>query len=149
MKPRLYILTLLLFSLVISSCSSSRNKADLEKLEKFWNRFTEAVRTNDTATLAALCEFPMGNTLEDVGEEAISRPEFFNYYYPTFFQDSEWRRMLLDAEIDDLAPEGKGRVLYLVTSSRAEGEVYESGLLMFFRRLEDGSYRLSAISYTG
>ena len=59
MKPRLYILTLLLFSLVISSCSSSRNKADLEKLEKFWNRFTEAVRTNDTATLAALCEFPM------------------------------------------------------------------------------------------
>ena len=148
MKQHIYLLsTLLLSTALLLSCSSGSN-ISRKQLESFWSQFKTAVETRDTATLLSLCEFPMGNTLEPGGEEAISRSEFLQHYYPTFFLNEEWRQKLLAATVDDLAPEGEGRILFLVTQNRAKEEVYESGLLFFFRRLENGGYKLSAMSYT-
>ena len=141
-------ISILLFSFLLLSCSSSEENIDIENLESFWDDFLEAVEDNDSAGVAELSIFPMGKTLVDK-ERKISREIFFRDYYPGLFRDPDWREMLLDATVDDLAPEGDGRILYLITEDASENEIYESGWILFFKRLDDASYRLAAMSLAG
>ena len=143
---------LLLLTPILFSCGSSgsrdENKTEPHTLETFWIQFTEAVKNNDRSKLAILCEFPMGGTLDDT-DKRITQDQFFEDYYSSFFQEAEWRNLLLASTVNDLVEERGGVALYLVISDEFEGETYESGWVLYFREREDGWYRLAAMSFAG